>query len=88
MIDTINDGTLYLRGPVRVNTYTLPLGKGTCKLADTGTAARAADHGVAFPVLLNTAREADEGQLQHTKLCLLSSKTNRMVLKFGKPEVG
>ena len=35
----------------------------------------AADHGVAFPDLLNT--EADEGQLQHTKLCLLSSKTNR-----------
>ena len=42
-------------------------------------AARAADHGVAFPDLLNT--EADEGQLQHTKLCLLSSKTNRTVLK-------
>ena len=38
-----------------------------------------ADHGVAFPDLLNT--EADEGQLQHTKLCLLSSKTNRTVLK-------
>ena len=32
----------------------------------------AADHGVAFPDLLNT--EADEGQLKHTKLCLLSSK--------------
>ena len=32
----------------------------------------AADHGrVAFPDLLNA--EADEGQLQHTKLCLLSS---------------
>ena len=45
-------------------------------------AARAADHGVAFPDLLNT--EADEGQLQHTKLCqcLLSSKTNRTVLKW------
>ena len=27
----------------------------------------AADHGVAFPDLLNT----DEGQLQHAKLCLL-----------------
>ena len=39
----------------------------------------AADHGVAFPDLLNT--EADEGQLQHTKMCLLSTKTNRMVLK-------
>ena len=24
VIDTINDGTLYLRGPVRINTYTLP----------------------------------------------------------------
>ena len=35
-----------------------------------------ADHEVAFPDLLNT----DEGQLQHTKLCLLSSKTNRTVL--------
>ena len=35
----------------------------------------AADHRVAFPDLLNTA---DEGQLQHTKLCLFSSKTNRM----------
>ena len=34
-------------------------------------AARAADNGVAFPDLLNT--KADEGQLQHTKLCLLSS---------------
>ena len=32
----------------------------------------AADHGVAFPDLLST--EADEGQLQHTKLYLLSSK--------------
>ena len=40
----------------------------------------AADHGVAFPDLLNI--EADEGQLQHTKLCLLSSKTNRTVLKW------
>ena len=39
-----------------------------------------ADHGVAFPDVLHT--EADEGQLQHTKLCLLSSKTNRMVLKW------
>ena len=34
-------------------------------------AARAADHGVAFPDLLNT--EADKGQLQHMKLCLFSS---------------
>ena len=32
--DTINDGTLYLRGPIRIGTYTL-CGKGTCKLADT-----------------------------------------------------
>ena len=38
------------------------------------------DHGVAFPDLLNS--EADEGQVQHTKLCLLSSKTNRTVLKW------
>ena len=38
----------------------------------------AADHGVAFPDLLNT----NEGQLQHTKLCLLSSKTNCTVLKW------
>ena len=43
-------------------------------------AARTADHGVSFPDLLNT--KADEGQLQHTKLCLLSSKTNRTVLKW------
>ena len=43
-------------------------------------AACAADHGVTFPDLLNT--EADEGQVQHTKLCLLSSKTNRTVLKW------
>ena len=43
-----------------------------------------ADHGVAFPDLLNTSlnTEADEGQLQHTKLCLLSSKTNYTVLKW------
>ena len=38
----------------------------------------AADHGKAFPDLLNT----DEDQLQHTKLGLLSSKTNRTVLKW------
>ena len=48
-------------------------------------AARAADHGVAFPDLLNT--KADEGQLQHTKVCLLSSKTNRMVLKLFEAHV-
>ena len=30
------------------------------------------DHGVAFSDLLST--KADKGQLQHTKLCLLSSK--------------
>ena len=47
--------------------------------------ALAADHGVAFPDLLNT--EADEGQLQHTKLCLLSSKTNRTVLKWFEAHV-
>ena len=40
----------------------------------------AADHRVAFPDLLNT--EADEGQLQHTKLHLFSSKMNRTVLKW------
>ena len=45
----------------------------------------AADHGVPFPDLLNT--EADEGQLQHTKLCLLSSKANRMVLKWFEAHV-
>ena len=45
----------------------------------------AADHGVAFPDLLNT--EADKGQLQHTKLCLLSSKTNRTVLKWFETHV-
>ena len=45
----------------------------------------AADHRVAFPDLLNT--EADEGQLQQTKLCLLSSKTNRMVLKWFEAHV-
>ena len=45
----------------------------------------AADHGVAFPDLLNT--EADEGQLQHTKLCLLFSKTNRTVLKWFEAHV-
>ena len=48
-------------------------------------AAHAADLGVAFPDLLNT--EADEGQLQHTKLCLLSSKTNRTVLKWFEAHV-
>ena len=48
-------------------------------------AARTADHGVAFPDLLNT--EADEGQLQHTKLCLLSSKTNCTVLKWFEAHV-
>ena len=45
----------------------------------------ATDHGVAFPDLLKT--EADEGQLQHTKLCLLSSKTNRTVLKWFEVHV-
>ena len=48
-------------------------------------AARAADHGVAFPDLLNT--EADKGQLQHTKLCLLSLKTNRTVLKWFEAHI-
>ena len=50
------------------------------------TAARAADHaGIALPDLLNT--EADEDQLQHTKLCLLSSKTNHTVLKWFEAHV-
>ena len=49
----------------------------------------AADHGVAFPDLLNTLlnNEADEGQLQHTKLCLLSSKTNHTVLKWFEAHI-
>ena len=45
----------------------------------------AADHRVAFPDLLNI--EADEGQLQYAKLCLLSSKTNRTVLKWFEAHV-
>ena len=47
----------------------------------------AADHGVAFPDLFfNT--QADEGQLQHTKLCLLSPKTLQcMVLKWVEAHV-
>ena len=45
----------------------------------------AADHGVAFPDLLTT--KADKGQLQHTKVCLLSLKTNRMVLKWFEAHV-
>ena len=64
VIDTINDGTLYLRGLCE---ETVQIGR------------YAADYGVAFPDLLNTV---DEGQLQHTKLCLLSSKTNRTILKW------
>ena len=31
--------------------------------------------------------EADEGQLQHTKLYLLSSKTNRTVLKWFEAHI-
>ena len=45
----------------------------------------AADHGVVFPDLLNT--EADKGQLKHTKLCLLYSKTNCTVLKWFEAHV-
>ena len=45
----------------------------------------AADHRVAFPDLLNT--NADEGQLQHTKVYLLSLKTNHIVLKWFKAHV-
>ena len=49
----------------------------------------AAYHRVAFPDLLNTLlnTEADEGQLQHTKLCLLSSKINRTVLKWFEAHI-
>ena len=62
-------------GPVRsVSQWSVLRLDPTCKLADIYAGALAADHGVTFPDLLNT--EADEGQLQHTKLCLLSSKTN------------
>ena len=50
-------------------------------------AARAADYGVAFPDLLNTEADEPEGQLQHTKLFLLSSKTNRTVLKWFEAHV-
>ena len=40
VIDTINDGKLYLRGPVRIGIRILcDCGNGTCKLADC-----AADH--------------------------------------------
>ena len=66
VIDTINDGTLYLEG---AHPYEYFARKGRY----------AADHGVAFPDLLNTA---DEGQLQHTKLYLLSSKANRTIMKW------
>ena len=73
MIDTINDGTLYIyEEPVRV----------LCE-ERVQIGRYAADHGVAFPDLLNT----DEGQLQHMKLCLLSSKTFRMVLKWFEAHV-
>ena len=58
----------------------------TSRYAAACAAAWAADHGVTFPDLLNT--EADgEGQVQHTKLCLLSSKTNRTVLKWFEAHV-
>ena len=64
MIDTINDGTLYLQGlskeRVQIGRYI-------------------ADHRVAFPDLLKTV---DKSQLQHTKLCLLSSKANHTILKW------
>ena len=53
------------------------------KGANRQIAMYAADHGVAFPDLLNT----DEGQLQHTKLCLLSSKANHMILKWFEVHV-
>ena len=56
------------------------------KGANRQIATYAADHGVAFPNLLNT----DEGQLQHMKLCLLSLKTNRTastVLKWFEAHI-
>ena len=66
MIGTINDGPLYLLGAfTSIASY---FARKWRKLADTQL--YAADHGVAFPDFLNT----DEGQLHHTKLCLLSSK--------------
>ena len=69
MIDTINDGTLYLR-------EARPYEYFARKSANWHI--YAVDHGVAF---LNAA---DKGQLQHTKLCLLSSKTNCTILKWFK----
>ena len=61
-------------------------GKSSCmQISNRYAGALAADHGVAFPDLLNT--EAEEGQLQHTKLYLLSSKTNRTVLKWFEAHV-
>ena len=61
-------------------------GKSSCmQISSRYAGALAADHGVAFPDLLNT--EAEEGQLQHTKLYLLSSKTNRTVLKWFEAHV-
>ena len=66
-----NDGTLYL--------YTRGLSVRVPCEERAHIGRYAADHGVAFPDLLNTV---DEGQLQHTKLCLLSSKANRTILKW------
>ena len=43
----------------------------------------AADQGVADLLSI----EADEGQLQHTKLCLVSLKTNHTVLKWFEAHV-
>ena len=45
VIDTINDGTLYLRGPVCIVYFVTQKRAPACKLVDCTSA----DHGVAFP---------------------------------------
>ena len=66
VIGTINDGPLYLLGAL---TSIAILCEERAQISRY-VRSYAADHGVAFPDFLNT----DEGQLHHTKLCLLSSK--------------
>ena len=66
MIGTINDGPLYLLGAL---TSIATVCEERVQISRY-VRSYAADHGVAFPDFLNT----DEGQLHHTKLCLLSSK--------------
>ena len=79
MIDTINEGTLYLRGPVRIGTSIL------CEERVHANKQICCCSRSSFTLILNT--EADEGQLQHMKLCLLSSKTNCAVLKWFEAHV-